>query len=174
MASGAFLDTKTALLLTPLVSSTCTLLFAWDQHFFLSLFQHPEVRETGANTYIPVYFRHFFAGGLPMVVSFLTVTTSSIIASVSLSKPLLKARGSLPWYTAGAALALGHLLYVPAVYHKVQAISENKGPDGVPKGLSNLDFLGQWLDVNFLRMLTTDLGAWICCFVAVSKTLGSG
>ena len=41
MASGAFFDSKTLLLAGPLVSSTCTLLFARDQDFFLSLLTDP-------------------------------------------------------------------------------------------------------------------------------------
>ena len=28
----------------PLVSSTCTLLFAWDQHLFFSTFNHSDIR----------------------------------------------------------------------------------------------------------------------------------
>ncbi|TEA09888.1 hypothetical protein C8034_v011549 [Colletotrichum sidae] len=52
--------TLTTLRLAPLLSSTCTLLFAHDQHFFLTLFNRPETRKQSTNL-VPTYFRLFSA-----------------------------------------------------------------------------------------------------------------
>lgn len=49
MASGLFIDPMALLRVTPLISSTCTLWFAWDQHVMYSTFAHPDLeRESNA------------------------------------------------------------------------------------------------------------------------------
>ncbi|KAF4120575.1 hypothetical protein GMORB2_3013 [Geosmithia morbida] len=192
MSPPSFSAARPLLLVAPLVSSTASLLFAWDQHLFLSLLAHPTIAEpvtagpephAGTNALLPPYFRRFFRRGLGRVVTFLAVTTWSSLGAVHHFGPLLRSKGSLGWYVGAASLAVGHLLFVPAVAYPIKSISENEGggvevpvEDAAQKdaagggGLSNIDHLNRWLRVNLVRTLTTDTGAWICAVTAVTKT----
>jgi hypothetical protein len=143
MASGAFFNPRVLLLTTPLVSSSITLWFARDQSFFLSLFTKAPIERKKA-----------------------TFTTS--LRNIWYERALLESRGSLFWYGWSAALALGHLAYVPAVAWKLKALWEDKCE---VEGTDNAGMLERWLTVNNVRMFTTDLGAWVCAVVAISKTL---
>ncbi|KAI5917440.1 hypothetical protein F4810DRAFT_45541 [Camillea tinctor] len=164
MASGLFFDPMVALTAAPLVSSTCTLLFAWDQHFFLSLLNTRQVREH-SRPMLPSYFKNFFYKGLPMVLGFLTVTTSTSITNLLAQRTRLIARRSGWWYVAGASLALSHLAFAPFIAPKIQAVIEASSEDDTNK------ILDEWLSINMVRSLTVDLGAWLALTVAVVKTL---
>lgn len=165
MASGLFFDPLVALRAAPLVSSTCTLLYAWDQHLFLSNFNLPETRAPGKAVISP-YFKAFFRRAIWQVVGFITVTASTSLLNLYTGRSSLNARGSASWYTAGAALSAGHLLFVPFIAPKVQSLVENTEED------SN-GALDRWLSINAVRSLTVDLAAWVACVVAVGKTLAA-
>ena len=192
MASGAFINPQTALLLTPLVSSTATLLFAHDQTLFLSILTQPSLSHrhpssNSSNAHIPAYWAHFFGPGLRRVLGFLAVTTGSVAGCLYSHRPLLRAQGSLSWYVGAAGCALAHLLFTPLVAPRIQRMLDNEGGDvdvkqdvefdveaqkGVVEGKkSNVAILEEWVRLNTIRTWTTDLAAWVCAFVAVSKTL---
>ncbi|RSL53419.1 hypothetical protein CEP54_010436 [Fusarium duplospermum] len=59
MDSGLSFDPLVALRAAPLVSTTCSLLYAWDQHFFLGLLNRPENRAT-SKPLLQSYFTTFF------------------------------------------------------------------------------------------------------------------
>lgn len=162
MASGAFVDPLAVLRLTPLVSATCTLWFASDQHFFLRLFNKSETREAN-KALIPTYFRSMFGIGTAYVVGVLSVTMGTSIANIY-TQPTVLGR-ALPWYKAGAWLAFGHLLFVPLIAPSVQNIFEKKGDVS--------DILDRWLRINLVRSLTMDLAAWGSIFVAVAKAFST-
>ncbi|OHF02951.1 hypothetical protein CORC01_01709 [Colletotrichum orchidophilum] len=165
MASGQFFDPSVVLRVAPLVSSTCTLLFAWDQHFFLSLFNDtPALRKKSAPMLKP-YFNTFFSRGVFIVLGFIAVSTSTGIANLYNQPAALRIRSTLWWYAAGTAMSAGHLLYVPAVAPHVKALAEAKGDDDV-NGI-----LDKWLKANWWRMVTVDLGAWVAFGVAALNTL---
>lgn len=174
MASRSFIDGKTALLLTPLISSTCTLLFAHDQDYFLRMLTVPATSDL-CNRMLPPYMRSFFAPGLRRVVTFIGVTTWASIGSLYVAGPLLHARGSFGWYRATAALATAHLIFIPWVAPKIEAlfhgdetaIEDDEDDDTVKP---NIKIMKEWLSVNLVRSFTTDLGAFLCAFIAVSKT----
>ncbi|KAF4983184.1 hypothetical protein FZEAL_1341 [Fusarium zealandicum] len=168
MASGAFFNPRALLLVTPLVSSTCSLWFAWDQDMFLKIFTQEPVDRKKANEMLPSYITAFFPTSLPRVVSLIGITFWTSLASIWLERPLLESRGSVKWYACTAALASGHLVYVPAVAWKLRALWEDASE---AEGTDNVGMMRRWLDVNMARMLTTDIGAWCCAVVAVSRTL---
>ncbi|OAQ64754.1 hypothetical protein VFPPC_05985 [Pochonia chlamydosporia 170] len=126
MASGTFFSPQKTLLLAPVVSSTCSLLFAWDQHIFLNLLTHPELSDR-TNAILPTYWRVFFPRGLAQVVSFLGITTWTSIGAVVYHKALLQKRGALPWYVASATMAVAHLVFVPFVAPAIKYIMEDEG-----------------------------------------------
>ncbi|OAA75656.1 hypothetical protein LEL_07644 [Akanthomyces lecanii RCEF 1005] len=163
--------TKTALLLAPAVTSTCTLLYGFDQDLFLRLLT---LRSTyrDANSLLPAYWTRLMRIGLPRVLSFLSATAATSIAAVVLARPLLRQRASVGWYAAAAGCAAAHLAWVPWVTGPIRAMVED---DGVAvedeEGQTNVDHQVRWLKVNLARTLTTDLLGWVCALVAVTKTL---
>lgn len=170
MASGAFFNPRTLLLVTPLVSSTCSLWFAWDQDFFLGILTRPPVDHDQADAILPAYITGFFGSGPWAVVSLVGATFWSSLAAVWLERPLLRGRGSTALYAGAAALAAGHLVYVPAVAWKLKSLMDDDTA-AAEEGTDNVGMLRRWLGVNRTRMLTTDVGAWLCAVVAVSRTL---
>ncbi|KAG6021676.1 hypothetical protein E4U41_002426 [Claviceps citrina] len=177
MASAAFFssfDARKALLLAPLVSSSCSLLHAWDQHVFLGHLTHPELSDR-ANAMLPAYWRVMFPWGITQVVSLLGATTWASVGAMARHTALLRSRGSLLWYAGAAGLAVGHLLFAPLVAPLIKYMMDDEG--GRPRerkraepGNRNVEAQRMWLEYNLLRLLTTDLATWVCCAVAVGKT----
>jgi hypothetical protein len=176
MASGAFFDPKTALLVAPLISSTCSFWFALDEEYFLRIFTTPAVRRAQGDTTLPFYFKHFFDNGVLRVLGLLGITISTSLTTIYRYRGLLESRGSLWWYAGAAALAFGHLAYIPAVAPSVAALRGNAGASDTLSSKetlqkSNVEWLEEWLRANLIRTWTTDVGAWLCCVVAVGKTV---
>ncbi|KAJ6438365.1 alpha glucosidase II [Purpureocillium lavendulum] len=192
MASGAFsgIDGKTALLLAPLATSTASLVFGWDQHLFLSLLAASPQGEAA----LPGYWRALFPRGVTQVFALLGATAGASAGAAWAHGALLRRRGALGWYAAAGLLALGHLAFVPAVAGRIKDMTEadtdaaadvNVGAEGTTTEKAEAETEAQdnkrgrpdvvrlqreWLRVNLVRTLTTDLGAWVCAFVAAIKT----
>lgn len=174
MASLLFFDPLVALRAAPLVSSTCTLLFAYEQHFFLSLMNRPTTRAE-TRRFLPSYFTMFFAEGVVQVFGFLGITAATSLANLYLHTSgsrgtTLGEQGAYWYYAAAAGLAVSHLLYTPLVAPPVYAI---RGDKPLAKGEDVNGKLDEWLRANWWRMLTTDLGAWVAAVVAVGRTLSA-
>ncbi|RAK95277.1 putative integral membrane protein [Aspergillus ibericus CBS 121593] len=158
MASGLIFDPRSLLRAAPLVTSTCTLWFAFDQDFFLNVFLHPDHRP-GSDALLPSYFRVFFRRGLVRVLGLLTLTLTGGGWNIRTHH---RQSSSWPWYVAGTALAASHLLFVPAIAPKIQAITEDAS-----QGSSTRDLEG-WLAIHRVRTWTVDLAAWACFAVGMS------
>ncbi|PKS06049.1 hypothetical protein jhhlp_007883 [Lomentospora prolificans] len=167
MASRQIFDPIVALRAAPLVSATCTLLYAWDQHLFLSILNQQKTRQHSKSIIGP-YWAALFPKGLPMVLGFIAVTSSTAFANIYKHGRVLKARQSYGWYVAGAILSLSHLVFVPFVAPKIQKIVAPKEDE---KDVDPNDQLDQWLSVHAFRSLTVDLAAWVAVSVAVLKSL---
>ncbi|CAI7580376.1 unnamed protein product [Penicillium glandicola] len=161
MASGLIFDPRTLLRTAPLITSTCTLWYSLDQDFFLNIFLHPDHR-TRSNEFLPSYFRVFFVPGTLRVLALLALTLTGGGYNILERQSALGSSASLPWYTAGTLLAASHLLFVPAVAPKIQAVIEDAS-----QGSSTTD-LERWLTVHRMRTWTVDLAAWACFVVGVS------
>ncbi|KPM43997.1 hypothetical protein AK830_g2520 [Neonectria ditissima] len=166
MASGALFNPRTLLLVTPLISTTCSLWYSHDQDRFLGLITQLDKKK--ADAILPAYIRSFFRRGTAEVVGLIAATVCSSLASIWLYRPELETRGSLHLYAWTAALAVGHLAWVPAVAWKLKALVDETA---AAEGTTNVGMMERWLRVNFVRMLTSDLGAWLCALAAVSTTL---
>lgn len=156
MASGLILDSRALLRTAPLVTSTCSLWYSFDQDFFLNIFLHPDHRSR-SNDLLPSYFRVFFRHGVMRVLGLLALTLSSggynILAG---RQPGVGSQRVLLWYTAGTVMAASHLLFVPPIATRVQAVMEDQS-----QGQSTRD-LERWLTVHRVRTWTVDLAAWAC------------
>ncbi|KAF3769764.1 hypothetical protein M406DRAFT_248376 [Cryphonectria parasitica EP155] len=165
MASGLFVDPATLLRLTPLISSTCTLWFAWDQRVMYGTFAHRDLEEQ-SKAILPLWWKKVLEiHDIERVLFPLTVTSVTSIINIRKYGSLLRAKGSWAWYAAGAALAVGHLAFVPGVVYKIKAMIDDNG-----KGEA-VEQQRRWLTVHTLRTLTVDLGAWVACVIAVARTV---
>lgn len=162
MASRLIFDPLAALAIAPLISSTCTLWYAFDQHHFLRIFTSPTNRPK-SDLILPTYFKEFFAAALPRVVGLLGLTFWTSIGNYYWRYDSLVANRSLRWYVAGASLAASHLLFVPLVAPRIRAIVEDDRSKGTPT-----DVLDEWLNIHLWRTWTVDVAAWACLAVAVS------
>ncbi|KAJ5628641.1 hypothetical protein N7490_010869 [Penicillium lividum] len=160
MASGLIFD-RTLLRTAPLITSTCTLWYSLDQDFFLNIFLHSDHR-TRSNELLPSYFRIFFVPGTLRVLGLLALTLTGGGYNILTGRSGLGSSASMPWYAAGTVLAASHLLFVPAVAPKIQAVIED-----AKQGSSTEDLKG-WLNIHRLRTWTVDLASWACFAVAVS------
>ncbi|PKY00806.1 hypothetical protein P168DRAFT_293212 [Aspergillus campestris IBT 28561] len=167
MASRVIFDPLIALRLAPLVSSTCSLWFAWDQNIFFGNFIHPANR-TASDRILPTYFQTFFRSGVIWVLTLLGLSLSTAGINIVMDPASLAQSQSLRWYAAGAAFTAGHALYAPIVAPIVRAISEDRS-----KGHSTRD-LERWLWWNTLRMGTVDLAAWVCFGVGAMRGMNQG
>lgn len=111
MASGLFVDPATLLRLAPLISSTCTLWFAWDQRVTYSTFTHPDLRAESA-AILPLWWRKVFElHDVERVLFPITVTAVASVVNIRRHGGLLRSKGSWAWYAAGAALAVGQYVF---------------------------------------------------------------
>jgi hypothetical protein len=165
MASRLFFDPIVLLRVAPLVSSTCTLLYASDQDFFLGILNRPENR-AHSRPLLPSYFKTFFRRGVVFVVGCLAVTTWSCIANLYVRRPVLISKKTFWWYAAGAAMSASHLLFVPVIAKSVKAVVDADKESTDPN--ASLD---EWLSINRIRMLTVDWAAWATCAVAAMVTM---
>ncbi|KAK4129669.1 hypothetical protein N657DRAFT_562651 [Parathielavia appendiculata] len=168
MASRRFLDPIVLLRAAPLVSSTCTLLYARDQDFFLGLLNRGTPREHSGRL-LPAYFGAFFQRGVVFVVACIAATTWTSIGNLFVRRPALHAKQSFWWYAAGAVFSASHLLFVPLVAPPIQAIVNAE--KYMYAGIDPNVLLDRWLSVNWIRMVTVDLAAWVACVVAATKSL---
>ncbi|KAL2179626.1 uncharacterized protein P884DRAFT_256895 [Thermothelomyces heterothallicus CBS 202.75] len=169
MASRLIFDPIVLLRVTPLVSSTCTLLYGADQDFFLGLLNRPESRAK-SRPLLPAYFGAFFRRGVVFVVACLAVTAWSSVANLYARRPtLIASRSSGWWYVATAALSTAHLLFVPLVAPPIKAIIDADEDSAGADADANAT-LDAWLRINRVRTLTVDLAAWVA---SVGAAVGS-
>lgn len=149
--------------LVPVVTSTVSLWFAFDQYFFLGIFLHKDV-EPGAKHVLTPYWNAMISTSLSYVIAPLVGTLASTAAIfTTISTELLRDKGSYPWYIASLALAAGHFAFVPAVLPKIRSLSKG--------GLTPA--LRQWMRIHVTRSVTVDLFCWVACLVASAKTLSA-
>lgn len=164
MASGFFFDPVVALRVAPLVSSTCTLLYGFDQSFFLNGLNSPYTRKASKDVVRP-YFQWFWSSGTPFVVSLIAASFWGGIGNLLVRRSSLEASGSFRWYTIGLVCSLSHLLFVPLVAPSIRDIVKGK------EGIDYNERLSDWTRVNTIRTWTVDLFAWTAFIMAVGKSL---
>lgn len=142
MASGRFVDPTTLLRLTPLISSTCTLWFAWDQRVMYTTFVHPDLHKE-SSAILPLWWRKILDfHEIERMLLPVTITAVTSIANIRKYGALLQAKGSWAWYAAGAALAVGQYVFQQQTFF-FQAVSGESSVDA--SGLLKLgDLLWLW------------------------------
>ncbi|CAI7603783.1 unnamed protein product [Penicillium viridicatum] len=100
MASGLFFDPLKLLRVAPLLTTTSALLYAWDEHWYLSGFLRSE-HKSETETILPSYFRRFFEQGVFIIAGLNTLTVSTSVANLLIDRPVLDRLRSSRWYWAG-------------------------------------------------------------------------
>lgn len=170
MASGLFFDPIKLLRIAPLVTTTSSLMYAWDEHWFLSGFLHTHADpstdadyKAHSNALLPRYFRRFFEQGIWIIASLNCATLASSITNLLIDRPLT--RSSTRWYGAGLAFTVAHFLFVPLIAYPIRDIVEDRA-----QGESSRD-LKRWIDIHRVRVIVADLPGWLSFFGAVLTTL---
>lgn len=149
--------------LVPVITSTVSLWFAFDQYFFLGIFLHKDVEPSAKHVLTP-YWSTMIGTGLGYIVAPLIGTMASTVTILnSTSTELLQAKSSYEWYIASIILAAGHFAFVPVVLPKIRALSDG--------GLTPA--LRLWMRIHVTRSVTVDLFCWVACLVACAKTLSA-
>ncbi|KAI0142979.1 hypothetical protein GGR57DRAFT_372832 [Xylariaceae sp. FL1272] len=156
---------STLLHLVPLISSTCSLYFAWDQLFFLSIFLKKDIRHHGSRLQAS-YWQSLFPTAAPLVIGLIAVTSSSSFYLLRTSADILKQKGAYNWYLACGSLALCHFLWVPLIKPVIDSLQDDR--KDVDSGAKTLQ---RWLNIHLTRFLSVDIACWVSCTVATVKTL---
>lgn len=145
----------------PLVAQSFTVMFSVDQYLFLSRFTL-QADAASAAAILPGYFKLFFTPGITAILLLHTLTMAAAASNLVLGHAKPSYHTSRPWYWAGLAFNIAHFAYVPFIAPVIKSILDNE----VSQPLSHLH---RWLQIHSVRSLTSDLGAFICYFVAMSR-----
>ncbi|OTA68821.1 hypothetical protein K449DRAFT_322897 [Hypoxylon sp. EC38] len=153
------------LYIVPLISSTCSLYFAWDQYFFLTLLLKRDIQIHGNRLHI-FYWQKFYSRGAIAVVGLISITSGASLTLLRDQTSLLQEKGSYNLYLAGGMLAICHLLSAPLMVPIAYTVRDGK--KDIHKGTKALR---RWLNIHLMRALTVDLACFVSCVLAVAKTL---
>lgn len=160
MASGRVIDPIRLLSIAPLLTATSALVYAWDEHWYLSGFLDP-LHKPEIEKMLPSYFRRFFQQGVFIIAGLNTLTVSTTIANLRLRHRTLERLGSSRWYRAGLCFTVCHFCFVPFIAYPIRDIIEDR-----TKG-NNTKSLRKWIAINKLRVLLADLPSWISFLGAI-------
>ncbi|KAI1401839.1 hypothetical protein F4819DRAFT_456884 [Hypoxylon fuscum] len=149
--------------IAPVISSTCTLWLAIDQHSSLQILTRPRIHGLDER-FLPSYFIAFFDSIVYRVVGLLLTTMASVAGIVRFSDMSSGEHCSNHWYVASACLAMVHLLVYPVIAPHVEALRRDCRE-------KNVDELQGWLRIHRLRTLIIDLPAWMCCVIGAIHCL---
>jgi hypothetical protein len=151
----------TVLHIVPIVCSTISIWFAFDQWFFLRIFLKKDI-EPHAHHFLTSYWKSFVDSGVPIVLVGVAGTAASTAVVLSTDTDgVLRDKGSYHWYMASAIFAVGHLSFAAKILPVIRDLQN----DGLTPALR------RWLRVHNTRALTVDLACWVSCMVASAKTL---
>lgn len=165
MASGLFFDPLKLLRLAPLVTTTSSLTFAWDEHWYLSGFLRPEHRQH-SEAMLPSYFRRFFEQGIYIIAGLNMLTIGTSIANLLLidrDAPSHAPSGKC-FYWAGLSFTIAHFIFAPLVAYPIRDIIEDRS-QGKSTGI-----LKRWLEIHHIRVLVVNLPGWASFLAAVLTT----
>lgn len=149
--------------LVPIITSTVSLWFAFDQYFFLGIFLRKDVEPSAKHVLTP-YWNTMIGTGLGYVIAPLvgTMTSTATILHTT-STELLQEKGSYYWYITSIALAAGHFAFVPVVLPKIKALSDG--------GLTPA--LRKWMHIHVTRSVTVYFVCWVACVIASTRILST-
>lgn len=149
----------TLLRLIPVISSTISLQFAYDEYAFLSRWVQPAYRAQ-ADALLPTWFTSWGPWGTNVVFGSFTISIASGLANFVAGREVREAAVGRYWYAAGLGFAAAHLLVWGPTALKLLA----KIRKGEPEGRAT-ESMRDWLAMHLTRSILVDLPA-VFCFVA--------
>ncbi|KAL4934294.1 putative integral membrane protein [Aspergillus undulatus] len=147
--ASQLLNSPHKLLLTPLISSTGTLMYAGCEALFYSAFLHSPVRPHSRLSY-----RVDCSGSSTGTFTFFI-------------EDLVVWKGSRGFFVSGLIGTCAHFVFAPTMLGIIDNITlteERKEGDCT-------DDMGRWLNVHYLRFAVADVPAWVAYIGAVLTTL---
>jgi hypothetical protein len=158
MASRVVFDPVTLLRVAPVITSSFSLWYCWDQFMFFQNFIVPENRRLGS-AFLPGYWKTFLTPGLTCIFTLYGATAMAAAGNIY--------RGSTAfwWYTAGVTLSVAHFTFAPFIIGPIEDIINDRA-----KGESWKD-MQRWLRIHVARSLLVDFPAWVCYLLAAMQSL---
>lgn len=150
----------TLLRLLPIISSTISLQFAYDEYAFLCCWVHDSYTQQ-ANALLPHWFTHWGPWGTRVVFTSFTLSLGAGLANLAACSSAPETGSAKFWYAAGACFAVAHLLIFGARALRLLGMIRRGEPEG-----ASISSLRKWLEMHAVRSFTVDLPAAICFIVA--------
>jgi hypothetical protein len=150
--------------LCPIISSTASLLWAYDEYAFFTAWMNPAFKPQ-ADALLPKWFVTWAPKGTRVLATSFPMSLIAGIANTFTHRASLQTTGALPFYWLGVFFTSAHFFYGPTALRLLKAIRE-----GEPKGETTKS-MGKWLRMHRARTLTTDLLAFICFTIAAVVAL---
>lgn len=148
--------------LFPALTSTTLLMFAFDEHHFLSPFASPTLLQR-SNAFLPDYFQRWLRRGKWVIILGYPATFLGAAANLGIAR---ESTTATKLYATGLLFNLAHIMvFGPRMLGLLEDIKE-----GVPQG-NVVESLRTWLGINEVRAWTTDFPAWVCFVAAVVECL---
>jgi len=150
--------------LCPIISSTTSLVWAYDEYTFLGAWMNPTYRAQ-ADALLPPWFITWAPKGTRVLFTSFPISLIAGIANAYTHRASLEATGALKFYWLGVFFALAHFFYGGMAVRLLKAIR-----NGEPEGKTTKS-MGDWLRMHWARTFTTDLPAVICFTIAAVVAL---
>ncbi|KAJ6581544.1 hypothetical protein B0H19DRAFT_511635 [Mycena capillaripes] len=148
--------------LSPVISSTASLIWAYDEYSFLSSWMNPSYR-TQADALLPPWFKTWAPKGTRVLFTSFPMSLIAGIANTFTHRASLQTAGVFYWL--GVFFTAAHFFYGPKALTLLKSIR-----DAQPAGRTT-ESMGEWLRMHRTRTVTTDLLAFICFTVAAVVAL---
>ncbi|KAJ6518844.1 hypothetical protein C8R45DRAFT_949493 [Mycena sanguinolenta] len=144
--------------ISPIISSTTSLVWAYDEYTFLGAWMNPAYR-TQSDALLPLWFKTWAPNGTRVLFTSFPVSLVTGLANAYTLRHHKTTR-ALPFYCLGTFFALAHFFYGPRALRLLKAIRTGE-PDG-----KTTKSMGEWLRMHSVRTVTTDFLAFVCFTVA--------
>ncbi|KAL4798963.1 putative integral membrane protein [Aspergillus venezuelensis] len=170
MASALLNSPQKLLLLTPVISSTGTIMYAGCEALFFSAFLHPPVRPH-SRSILPLWFRRVFETNINVLIglNMVTISCASAILTIPGVRSVLTENGSRGLYVTGLIGTCTHFVFAPTMLGVIERITK---PSEERKEGENdsTDEMERWLGIHYVRLLVADVPAWVAYIGAVLTT----
>lgn len=151
--------------LIPVISSTASLQFAYDEYAFLSRWVQPQYREH-ADALLPAWFTSWGPWGTNVVFCSFALSLASGLANFATGWDVDEVILGRYWYLTGFSFAAAHLLVWGPQALKLLAMIRQ----GEPEGMATVS-MGNWLEMHTRRSFLVDFPAVICFIVALMSDI---
>ncbi|KAJ7612450.1 hypothetical protein DFH06DRAFT_148892 [Mycena polygramma] len=151
--------------LSPVISSTTSLVWAYDEYAFLSSWVNLNPSYGAqADALLPPWFKTWAPRGTRVLASF-PLSLLAGVANAFTHRESLQAAGALKFYWLGVFFTVAHFFYARRALRLLKAIRE-----GEPAGKTTVS-MAEWLKMHQGRTIIADLPSFICFTIAAVVAL---